>query len=819
MSGAEGLPVGDILDVMPVAVVLIDPDGRVAGWNVAAEVLYGHRAEDVLGVSALEALFDPDDQAMFKQLLAGVASGQSWDGDARVRRRDGALLVSSFRLVAAGAGGAAAWVATDGMDQGLAEQQRSVLLSAEHAARATAEDALGLLEAILGAAPVAIAVFDTQLRYVRVNDAYAVLSGKTPAEHVGGTLGEVVPVVPEIASDLASTLRTGRVVAGRLIERELEAGGGVRHFSVSYFPVRAGDTLVGAGLTAVEITQLKRAEADRVVLLRRAEEARERLSILATASSVLTTTLNLDEMLDRLAGVLAPSVADWCALALFGGGGRSEHLSVFHRDLHKLVDAKPALAAAGADLASLGRAASGGRGRLTEHTTLGAMLGLEAADTPPGPLSAALDVPFGAGLAVPIDAHGEVMGVLALATSEGRSLDGDDLSLAAEVARRTALAVSNARAFQHEREIAETLQRALLPTTVPAVEGLDIAVRYLPATDGASVGGDWYDVLILDEDTTGIAIGDVVGHDVSASTSMGQLRSALRVLAHDGYEDPALTLSRVDRAMGSLGVSYATCIFGVLDRPSSTFRWSNAGHPPPLLVRDGAARLLSGGSGVLLGVTDGGDAHEDSLLLHAGDVLVLYTDGLVERRGSSLDAGLDLLKTAAVGLPGRSAEEVCEGLVSALVPMPGREDDVAILVAVLRPQRQTSGVHRMAFGAAAESVGRARRFAADVLTSAGWGAQVDLAVLLVSELVTNAVRHAVGPCTLRIEFSDERVELAVEDGDGRIPAPREAGPLDEGGRGLYMVATLADDWGIRPAAATDAGGPGKAVWFALRREA
>ncbi len=809
--GVPELP--DILDVLPAAVVLIGADGLVAGWNAAAETLYGHARADVVGAPVLDVLFDADDQAAAHQLLAGVTEGRRWEGDSRVRRRDGAFLVSSFRLIPTGGG--AAWIATDGMDQGLAEQERSVLLSAEHAARATAEEALGMLEAVLGATPVSIAVFDLDLRYVRVNDAYAELSGRRVEEHVGGTLGDVVPIQEEVAADLRRTIEGGQSIVGRVVELPQAAGAapGTRYFSVSYFPVRtAGGALVGVGLSGVEITQLKQAEAERLVLLRRAEDARQRLSILATASSVLTSTMDLDELLGGLAKVLAPDVADWCALALFGDAGQSEHFAISHHDQGRLSEVLRAAAATGITVADLGWAARRWQGRLTGRTTIAAMLGVDPSRLVPAVSSAALEAPLGASLIVPMENQGEALGALVLGTDDGRELDEEDLGLAVEVARRTALAVVNARAFHQEREIAETLQRALLPTTIPAVDGLDLAVRYLPATHGASVGGDWYDVLILDEDTTGIVIGDTVGHDVSASTSMGQLRSALRVVAHDGYESPGLTLSRVDRAMGSLGLTYATCIFGVLDRPSSTLRWSNAGHPPPVLVREGSARLLDGASGIMLGVTDGVDGHDDSITLQADDVLVLYTDGLVERRGATLDAGFEHLREAAVALAGRSAEEVCEGLVNTLLAGSGREDDVAILVARVVSRRERSGAQRLTFDAAPESVGRARRFARDVLMEAGWGAQVDLAALLVSELVTNAVRHAGGrggQCAITISFDGDRAEVAVEDGDPRHPVHRAAGPLDEGGRGLYLVDTMADEWGTRPA------GGGKAVWFAL----
>ncbi|HVE94548.1 MAG TPA: PAS domain-containing protein, partial [Acidimicrobiales bacterium] len=297
-----------LLNALPMAIVVVDPNGRIAGWNRAAEALYGRREQDALGGSVVDTLFDPDDRPSARELFA-AADGQQWDGDFRVQRADGVLLVSSFRLTPLAHAAGWAWIATDHIDQGLAEQQRSVLVQAERAARSTAEEALGLVESILTSAPVGIAVLDLDLRYVRVNEAYAELS-RMPAEaHIGGRLGDVVPVQTDVAADLRRVLTTGRIILARNVELHDRTGRpSGRHFSVSYFPVRtAGGAMVGVGLAGIEITEAKRAEAERLAVLRRVEAAQERLSILATASSVLTTTMELDELLDRLTKVLTPA--------------------------------------------------------------------------------------------------------------------------------------------------------------------------------------------------------------------------------------------------------------------------------------------------------------------------------------------------------------------------------------------------------------------------------------------------------------------------------------------------------------------------------
>lgn len=793
---------GELLDALPMAVVLIDHARRVSGWNRAAETLYGYPPEVAAGAPFIELLFDTDDRAAAGALLDAAGEGRAWEGDFRVCRSDGALLVSSFRLAPAGAASGFAWLATDGIDQGLAEQERSVLLSAERAARSTAEEALGLVEAILTSAPVGIAVFDLDLRYVRVNEAYAALSGMPAADHVGGQLGDVLALQADVGADLRRVVTTGRTILGRNVDLITDPEAGEqRSFTVSYFPVRTtAGALVGAGLTLFEVTEARRAEAERAALLKTAEAAHQRLSILATASTVLTTTMELDELLARLTRVLTPIAADWCVIELVGRDGRSEHVAVSHRSR----------AAAQEMLAALRSQpiAVDGEGPVSEVLRSGQarLVGAEGV-----PRLAALH-PVRSGVVVPIESRGRVLGVLILASEGDRTLGDDDLDLAVEIAHRAALAVGNARAFQQEHEIAENLQRALLPTSVPTVPGLELAVRYVAATDGASVGGDWYDVLTFDDGTTGIVVGDVVGHDIAASTSMGQLRSAIRIYAWEEHARPAAALARVDRLFDKLGLDYATCMFGVLDLKASTFRWSNAGHPPPLLLRDGSATFLTESSGVLLGVTAGVGMTEATTDLRDGDLLVLYTDGLVERRNESLQTGLDRLAAAAARSGADDADVLCEHLLEALVPATAtRDDDVAILVARVGNQALAPGAHRLAFEPVPSSAALTRGFTAGVLEGAGWRDQVDTAVLLVSELVTNAIRHAGGPCALLVTFDDDGVEFCVEDGDPTLPVARVAQGLDESGRGFLLVGALADEWGVR---ATPGG---KGTWFKLSK--
>jgi serine phosphatase RsbU (regulator of sigma subunit)/anti-sigma regulatory factor (Ser/Thr protein kinase) len=414
---------------------------------------------------------------------------------------------------------------------------------------------------------------------------------------------------------------------------------------------------------------------------------------------------------------------------------------------------------------------------------------------------------------VPIESRGQVLGVLVLSSEGERTLGVDDLDLAVEVGHRAALALGNARAYQQEHQIAESLQRSLLPATVGNVDGLDVAVRYLAATDGASVGGDWYDVISFDDGTVGVVVGDVVGHDLAASSAMGQLRSTLRAFAYEDHASPAGSLARLDRLFEALGLSYATCVLGIIDAATGAFRWSAAGHPPPLLVRGDTARLLDGGGGPLLGVAEGTAAGEAATELDDGDFLVLYTDGLVERRRESISEGLDRLVRVAAGAGATSAEALCSALVAGLLP-PGtaREDDVAILVA--RLQRVVGGdVHRLDLAPDAHAVREARQFVGRLLDDAGWHDQRDVAQLLVSELATNAVRYGGPPISLTVTIDGNLLEVAVTDEEpgGPPAASTVVDELAESGRGLHLVEVLSATWGTRTRPS------GKSVWFTLER--
>jgi hypothetical protein len=334
-------------------------------------------------------------------------------------------------------------------------------------------------------------------------------------------------------------------------------------------------------------------------------------------------------------------------------------------------------------------------------------------------------------------------------------------------------------------------------------------VRYQPWTDGADVGGDWYDVIQLGPDTAAVVIGDVAGHSPEAAATMGQLRNALRAYAADGHS-PTGVMQRVNRLLLRLEPdAMATCCYLELHLAEGTATGVLAGHPPPVLRVDGHVRRLQLRTGPALGV---GDIHylDSTFLLPTGCDLVLYTDGLVEDRRYSLDRGLADLCTAVRSAPTADPQALVEHILRAGVGPNPRRDDVAILAltvdAELSPGPRTA---RRRFRGDAASAPAARRFVGDIL--AAWGQDLlrDDACLLIDEVITNAVQHTVGDVEVRIALG-HRLRIDVHDSSNRHPDKRPIDDDSEMGRGLHIVERLSYSWGAEPLPGT-----GKTVWFEL----
>ncbi|MET9465044.1 ATP-binding SpoIIE family protein phosphatase [Streptomyces sp. NPDC006544] len=369
---------------------------------------------------------------------------------------------------------------------------------------------------------------------------------------------------------------------------------------------------------------------------------------------------------------------------------------------------------------------------------------------------------------------------------------------------------------RHQREAAVTLQRSLLPQELEQPDDLRVAATYQPGGTEAAVGGDWYDVITLGAGRTALVIGDVMGRGVRAAAVMGQLRTAVRAYARLDLP-PHEVLQLLDGLAAEIDASQiATCVYAVHDPNEGLLAYASAGHLP-ILVRDedGTVRRAADPTGPPLGT--GGWLHTSgSIALGPGSTAVLYTDGLVERRGEDIDEGVAALERALSGAQGSPAV-ICDRLMRALGVDADHYDDVAVLV--LQQPARTGADAELFHNAALELLGgveaapRARAFAQGVLASWRFPVELcDLGVLAASELVANSLQHGTPPMRLRLRRTDRRLIIEVTDGDDHLPRRRRAEPADETGRGISIVATIASSWGCRRTP-----GGGKAVWceFAL----
>ncbi|WP_316781986.1 ATP-binding SpoIIE family protein phosphatase [Streptomyces sasae] len=412
-------------------------------------------------------------------------------------------------------------------------------------------------------------------------------------------------------------------------------------------------------------------------------------------------------------------------------------------------------------------------------------------------------------LVVPLKARNVVLGFMILLRHPERELFNDmDRVTGAELAARAGLVLDNARMYTYQESVAETLQDSMLPHIPPRMAGCDIATRYLPGTLLGRVGGDWFDSVKLPGARTALVVGDVMGHGLNSAAMMGQLRTAVQTMAAMDLP-PAQLLRNLDDLAQRLGDSYlATCLYAVYNPIEGELHLANAGHIPPVLVRavDGRSELLDLPTGAPIGV--GGVAFESlRVRVEPGDRLVMCTDGLVEMRGVDIGVGLATLCESAAH-PAASMDDACDTIIRALNTRGGRKDDVALLMARLNGiEPDDVAEWRLALDPA--EVRRARAAVREQLHDWGLAKLADPTELMVSELVTNAIRHSHSrPVQLRL-IRGETLLCEVDDDDHTLPTLLSTGPGDDTGRGLRVVSTLAREWGTSRTAA------GKTVWFEL----
>jgi PAS domain S-box-containing protein len=403
-----------------------------------------------------------------------------------------------------------------------------------------------------------------------------------------------------------------------------------------------------------------------------------------------------------------------------------------------------------------------------------------------------LDAGISSMLGVPLIAHGEIIGVIEVGVRAPRRLGPDDIDLLRLTADRVALAIEHVRAYGREHRIAETLQRSLLPQTLPPLPGVALAGRYLPAASDAEVGGDWYDAIGLTGGRVLLVMGDVSGKGLAAASTLGALRSAIRAYALEGH-GPAQIADRLNQFVLAEPTRehMATLVLAVFDPVDAVLSWVNAGHPPPLtLAADGTTHFLGGARSVPLGVLPFPGYEEETVTLEPGGAVVLYTDGLVERRAENIDVGLDRLAAAAADGPLES-EALCDRLLRAALPSGATSDDVALLTLCHVPLGSRLALDLPSEPSALRSLRALLR---------RWLAQADASdidmhaiVMACSEACTNAIEHAGAAPDETIGFEavlhEGEVDVTVRD-RGHW---REARPPSDQGRGLELIDALMDD--------------------------
>ena len=536
----------------------------------------------------------------------------------------------------------------------------------------------------------------------------------------------------------------------------------------------------------------------------RVEVARQRLQLLYEAGVGVGTTLDMTATAQELAQVAVPRFADIVSVDLLEAVTRGEEPDVTERRLRRTALAgepegspmHPVGSSIMLDPASpQARSLDDGRPLLTED--LAGTHDWRALD----PAGAARIVEMGVHsmLAVPLRARGVVLGLAGFWRGEGSPpFDRDDVTFAEELAARAAVSIDNARRYTREHSMAMSLQRSLLPSTLPEHTGLDVAFRYLPAHAG--VGGDWFDVIALPGFRTALVVGDVVGHGIPAAVAMGRLRTAVHNFsALDLPPEEVLgrldeLVSRLDSEASGTEITGSTCLYAVYDPVGGKCAIALAGHPGPALVLpDGSVEFPEVAVSLPLGV-GGHPVRTTDLVLPEGSRLVLFTNGLVENRERDLGTGLEQLRSVLAEDTRRSPDEICQAVTENLLAS-RPADDVALLVARTR-LLEPGQVAEWDVEPVASAVSPIR--AACVRKLEEWGlADIGFTTeLILSELITNAIRHGSPPIRVRL-LHDSTLVCEVSDGSSTSPHLRWAATTDEGGRGIFLVSQLANRWGTR----------------------
>ncbi|KOG47950.1 SpoIIE family protein phosphatase [Streptomyces decoyicus] len=674
VGATPGQP-GGLMDVLGVAAVMLDADGRITLWSPQAEQLFGWSAEEALGRPAAQLLVGPEHfdlvLSLFSQVMAG---GESWAGVFPVQHKDGSTRLVEFRNMRL-----------------LDERGESYALgiATDQAVLRRVERDLALSVRLVAQSPIGLAVLDTALRFVMVNPALERINELPADQHIGRDVGEALSFLDTgtVVSRMREVLDTGTPLLDQFtVGRTASDPHADRAWSVSYYRLEdAHGRVLGLATSVVDVTEQHRAATE-------AARARRRLAVIADASATVGTTLDVDQTAHELADVIVPELADLAAVDVLDAvlaGRRPTSLSRGGPARFRALAVATAYSTEAVRAADpTGQIASYEADRLITRCVTEARP-VRIAHVGPDDLSHIAADPQGAALlgkaglhsylAVPLIARGEVLGALSLYRVRNQEpFDEDDAVLAVELAARAAVCIDNARSYQSERRTALTLQRHLMNHRPPQPTAMEIAYRYQPAQAASEVGGDWFDAIPVAGDKTALVVGDVMGSGINAAATMGQLRTTTRALA-DLDLDPAEVLRHLDHIAVGLDPAFATCLYAVYDPHRTLCRIAVAGHLPPIVVRpDRPPELLDLPTGAPLGV-GGVPFEQTTVALRDGDLLVLYTDGLIETRDQPIDARLDIL-LELLAEPERDLEDLCDRLLGALRDEHDH-DDVALLIA------------------------------------------------------------------------------------------------------------------------------------------
>ena len=647
-------------------------------WDERMQALFGYApGEFAFRVADTFDRIHPEDRpGLDDSINAAIASCSHFRAEYRVVLPDGTSRWISSRGRAIGDGPDAAVQLV-----GTAHDITELRTARDEAARLLEEMATGF------------ARVDGEWRLTYLNNVGSRVAGLAAEDIVGKVCWDVFPGLDdsEFGPLLRRAVDTGQV-------QEVEAW--YDHLA-GWYDVRAVPDEHGLSLFFLEVTARHQER-------QRADVATARLELLALVGSELAAaSLEPHGAVARLAQLMVPVLADWSLVSLVEGA-EVRDVAFWHRDpaLQDVVATYAATRLIGRE--RLGVVDEARRTKqpviITQDLTRDVLptLGSEQAREALSVLAPESVV------AIPLTARGNLTAILTLCRGADRpAASAEEITTAREVGLRAGLALDNARLYDQQRRIAEGLQRSLL-TAPPEPDHLQIVVRYLAAAEAASVGGDWFDAFLQPDGATVIVIGDVMGHDVVAAAAMGQMRSLLRGIAWHSGEGPAAVLSGVDAAMQGLQVdTTATAVVARLEqndderqRGVTRVRWSNAGHPPPMVLNPDRSVVVLGGleADLLLGIDPETDRAEAALTVDRGATVLLYTDGLVERRGQSLTTGLERLRRTLVDLADEDLDGLCDGLLDRLVPE-GSEDDVALVAVRLhrqdRPRPAEAGPNRV----------------------------------------------------------------------------------------------------------------------------